>query len=152
MELTEFVSARLDEDEAVALEATRGPWVFDGNSGAIYTPEIRTSSEVRFREDAVYGDDGVDERNAAHITRHNPARALAQVEAMRRIVALHTPERGPRNPVTDFGVRTCPLCGPSHPWNASPPFGPDEHLRECDTLRALASVYADHPDFDPAWA
>jgi hypothetical protein len=86
-DLTEFLLARIAEDEAVAREATRGPWLFDAISGAIYAPEERTATYVHLREDVVYGDDGVFSHNAAHIIRHDPARVLAEIEAKRAALA-----------------------------------------------------------------
>jgi hypothetical protein len=70
---------------------------------------------------------------AAHIVRNDPARVLAQVEAMRRIVALHSGR--------------APACG----WTQG---GTGRHDEEppCATLRALASIWAGHPDWNPEWA
>jgi len=86
-DLTEFLLARIAEDEAVARAATRGPWLYDG--GGIYAPEERTATRALFREDVVYDDDcgiGVAAHNAAHIARHDPARVLAECKAKRRIM------------------------------------------------------------------
>lgn len=54
-------------------------------------------------------------------------RLLAECEAKRRIVELH----GSVDPCDahDASFRTVP----------------------CDTIRALALPYADHPDYDPTW-
>lgn len=60
------------------------------------------------------------------------ARVLRECEAKRRIVAAH------RDVIGDIET--------THPCDGT--LG----VIECDTLRALASAYADHPDFDPAWA
>ena len=63
-----------------------------------------------------------------------PARVLAQCKAYRAIVELHeTVSAAP-------GRRelTCAECG--------------SVVHPCPTLRALASIWADHPDFNPDWA
>lgn len=71
-----------------------------------------------------------------HMDRWSPDRVLAECETKRRIVELHRAANGDG---------ACDLCG-----------GLDADLLRgqwpCETLIALASVYADHPDFDPAWS
>lgn len=57
----------------------------------------------------------------------HPARVLAQVAAVRRVVEEHQ-EKAP-------GV--CSVCS--------------RHDYPCPTLRALASTYADHPDYQQEW-
>jgi hypothetical protein len=99
MTLTEFLLARIAEDEAVASRGGRhnAPGVFaNDNYGCLLV---------------------------------DPARVLAECEAKRRVVKLHSAESG-QHP--DF-------CG--------------HDLRElpCPTLRLLALVYADHPDYLPEW-
>jgi hypothetical protein len=97
--LTEFLLARIAEDEAIALAAT----FTDG--GTVYTDN--------------------DERGPArlrHITRHDPARVLAECAAKRNIVRKFD----------------CAAFTESS--------RPQEFL-----LRALAAVYADHPDYREEW-
>lgn len=68
---------------------------------------------------------------------HGRSRVLAECRAKRAIVEHHRPEAYMDVPEESC----CRVChegiGGDHP---------------CPTLRALASIYADHPDFDPAWA
>ena len=61
------------------------------------------------------------------------ARALREAAAKRSLLALHwpAPRPSPRPP-------DCAEC--------RPPVWP------CDTLRALAAVYSDHPDYRQEWA
>jgi hypothetical protein len=63
-------------------------------------------------------------------------RMVAQCAAMRKIVELHALEP---DEVDVF----CATCGTffDHPvdW-------------PCETIRALVSIYSNHPDFDPAWS
>lgn len=118
--LTEFLTARLDEDEADAREADgeatwrdEGTWYLEGVNHSVVGP-----GEVAFTHPEFVG----------HIARHDPARVLAEVTAKRRIVELH------EDNARSAGV-----------------FGTQEEDASVETLRLLASVYADHPDYDEAW-
>src|SRR5258708_33319001 len=72
---------------------------------------------------------------ATFIRRHDPARVLREVDAKRKILALHACEFVR---VQQPGVRyQCSGC--SQEW------------WPCQTLKALAAVWCDHPDYDPAW-
>lgn len=66
---------------------------------------------------------------------NDPARVLADVEAKRRIVGLHPSYGG-------YGER-CATCQSEDDLAGDP--------WPCPTLRALASVYADHPEFREEW-
>lgn len=76
----------------------------------------------------------------------DPARVLAECEAMRRIVALHKCVETVNNGRPD---RTCDRC--AFDW-AYYPFEGTAEAYPCATLRLLALPYASHPDYDPAWA
>jgi hypothetical protein len=155
-DIVAFLTARLDEDEAGALATTPVPipgrWKaardknaddddplylvqgededdpgsedYSGNS-----PVIAYSAEWQVEGAA----------NLRHIARHDPARVLREVAAKRRVLERHTAGwRGSGNP--------CLGCN----------FGPQEDeftedIEECPELRDMASVYADHPDYNPAW-
>lgn len=78
-----------------------------------------------------------------------PKRVTADCEAKRRIVARHTQKVGenlPRHPI-------CAECGGAD-WRPEggvlQPF-PWVMPWPCHTLRALAAVYADHPDYREEW-
>jgi hypothetical protein len=102
--LTEFLAARLDEDEAAARSCADN----DGNLGWRDSPvqaslgdhTIRTTGSrpvARIREADSRGDESVPrilspDAVAAHITRHDPARVLREVEAKRAILAAHAVE------------------------------------------------------------
>ena len=77
---------------------------------------------------------------ADHVARHSPARVLREVEAKRAIVALHEPL-----PSSYGEPSVCPSCWPQ-PWIGTHPLAP------CPTMRNLAAVYSDHPDYDPEWS
>ena len=120
MTLVEFLQARLAEDELTALAAVDG------------SPRWRTNFDYRDVKDE-HGHYVVeaDSRHpsleqAAHIARHDPSRALAEVEAKRLLIAeyLRLDAAG------------------------------DLHTRGIigDILRALCSVYAEHPDYKPSWS
>jgi hypothetical protein len=115
--LVEFLTARLDEDEAVARAArkyTDRDWDVSGDS--VYADHAEPVVQAYVNLPQVY--EGV----VAHIARHDPARVLADVKAKRAIV-----ERA----VTPSG---------------------DIWVTDVDVLHDLASVYADHPDYDATWA
>lgn len=104
MELTEFLRARIDEDEAMARSAA--PRLGDlppDRFEAWYVNEAASSGDV--------------------IVAMHQQRALAEVEAKRRIVEMA--ERTRRESDDYPG------------WEGA--------------ALHLAQVYADHPDFDPAW-
>lgn len=103
-ELIEFLTVRLDEDEAVA-EGVRP-------SG------IRPWELMEVGDGVEYGSVCID-----------AARALAEVESKRAILALHR------------GTHRCE-------W------GDLKMDNQCEArvLRLLAAVYADHPDYDQAWS
>jgi hypothetical protein len=159
--LTEFLLARIAEDEAVARDA--GPqreWVVIEDHGGDYSKPLEYRIETKpyphefTARREPFGErvavlDGAGSLNlegawaSRHIVRHDPARVLAECEAKRQIVAMH--------PITDrivgYGPRThdfgCEVC---HDWD-----GVTSGLGFCDTLRALALPYADHPDYDESW-
>lgn len=103
-DLAAFMNARLKEKESDALESKNAP------EGALrFLDADRWTEALSWQAD----EDLV----------------LRRVEALRRVLALHSPEPG-QHP--DF-------CG--H----------DLHKMPCPTLRILGAVDSDHPDYDPAW-
>ena len=123
MTLTDFLLARIAEDEAVARAATD-----DG---------IQANGQHAHWREGPRGDCGccsrvvglgvdVDDRQAPHVARHDPARVLAECEAKRRIVGL-------------IGVAD------------SPEVHVDAFVCAQLAARHLALPYADHPDYREAW-
>lgn len=165
MMITEFLDARQDEDEATARMATKGPWRYwrapelDGNGlrfGSIEAnwhdmPDGGTSYEDVASGYVYYvpGDTGQEldasilrPNDAEHIARHNPARVLVDIAAKRRIVELHTPD----------SEGNCETCGTGQrSWGPGDPGEFDPTPWPCRTIRVLASVYADHPDYRQEW-
>ena len=125
-DLVAFLRARLDEDEHVARSVEDrgapwdGQWVADGDDAA------RTfNGHVLF-----YGHNGPLKAGLVeHVTRHDPARVVREVEAKRRLL-YQFEHRG--NSVR--AVVTPPTGGV---WD--------------DLLRLLALSYADHPDYRQEW-
>lgn len=139
MTITEFLLARIAEDERVARAALdpdrpgiHWQWVVPDEAGDLDAPRwLRTAEEFpttsgvgplpafplgfEFRAEPSRGMD--------HIARHDPARVLAECEAKRRIVE--------RCSAVDYAM-------PSH------------HLAH-GILADLALPYADHPDYRPEW-
>jgi hypothetical protein len=157
MTITEFLEARIAEDEAAARAATPSPWTLYDRGVGWEIPEL---PEVH---------DGLtfSKSDAHYVARNQPGRALAECAAKRAIIGLHTSE-------------TWSVPGP-------PPGDPHTYITESDNpnevrvkrggtfvgkisraeffermgatknppakeLRALAAVYSSHPDYDEEWA
>ena len=133
--LTDFLLARIAEDETVARAATPGPWVVrslgyvaGGGATSLFGTDVHDAPADH-------------EPDAEHIARHDPARVLAECEAKRRIVehadAFADCEVHPgRKSETD-----CDECIAAWRINMN-----DEWY-----LRFLALPYADHPDYREEW-
>ena len=144
-DLIEFLRARLDEDEANARAAGSAPWEAferdaDWHIGEIDGSHVALVGRVSWPRTTA---------EAEHIARHDPARVLREVEAKRRILAMHGPTVDPDGELSyPAAAKLCRTCGPGDTWEAErEPFG---HL-PCDHQRLLALPYSDHPDYDEAW-
>ena len=152
MTIVEFLRARYDEDEAAARAAAAGgAWRYeDGDSVGAWTlyDEHWTIASLRtyrheayeyanrmpaFRHPAYVDADA----NGRHIARHDPARVLREVEAHRRILAMHWPHKSFRGDVVTCGF--CAGDGAAEDW-------------PCPHVRLLAMPYDSHPDYDPSWS
>ena len=137
--LTDFLLARIAEDEADAKAATPGPWRWEEPSGDDFpTGDQDLVSDGKTYVGEVSGEvlpttvlhgwgydaSGIHAEDAdrAHIARHDPARILAECEARRRIVEFHAAS-------TNHDFRR------AFDW----------------ALRSLALPYADHPAFKEEW-
>lgn len=129
-DLIEFLRARLTEDEEAARLATHGPWraepynTLDAESPADYFVGASDATVGIFP--AEY--DGP--VNARHAARHDPTRVLAEVAAKQRIIYEY--ERYAAERRRELGG-----------WNTD---------GVSPILTALASIYADHPDYRAEWA
>lgn len=136
--LSQFLLERLSDDEAVALAAIPA-------SSADWAPEsyrVVADGEWEVAEASV--------PSANHIARHDPARVLATCKAHRAIVELHPMVSARDVWGTEVDGWACEVCD----LEPDLTLGGVEFARSdgCKTLRALASIYADHPSFDPRWA
>lgn len=141
-DLTEFLLARITEDEAVAREALHsdavspGSWVAEHHNSEYHSEPNR----AHIAEDKAGHYWSVAHEVfipiAEHMARQDPARVLLDCDAKRRIVGL-SEWSGPKRRLRDR------IFGPAadeafrHGINAS--------------VRSLALTYAEHPDFDRAW-
>ncbi len=131
-DLTAFLLARISEDEADANDAAKAV----ANGAQVWS---------KIHPDAV-----------AYLSRVTPARVLAECETKRRIIAKHQ-----RVKFTDVSLAivnrdVCQKChhavdppDEDHDDDWTYPLVQDDF--PCKTLRYLATVYADHPDYDETW-
>ena len=133
--LVEFLRARLDEDEQIARAAMfnngrwrrTGQWAHPTSVARDYGPDVVPEQGGSLAWD-----------NNGHIARHDPARVLADVAANRAILDAYA-ERfsAARQDGSDPP--------PFSPYRAGVVVGLDTPIKH------LASVYADHPDYDQSW-
>jgi len=151
-DLTDFLMARIAEDEALAREVKTAdfpsPWTCD-----VYAPSVTDDAFLRDADGgAIFESEWSatsDRRVVAHIARHDPTRVLAECEAKRRIVALFEEERERRdiyNRDYDSG---------EYDFNENDlraRLASNAHCRGLEeAMLALALPYANHPDYDEAW-
>lgn len=130
MDITEFLAARLDEDEAYARHAfgdhnNAQPDWYEIRSGAVNLAENE--------DELVTFDSGV----SRHIVRQDPARTLREVKAKRAILREHPFEPYADEPAEGF-CGECQRGGTAGVW-------------PCPTVRHTAAVYADQPDYQQQW-
>lgn len=148
MTITEFIEARLTEDEQVAAEAAHMPgrhWDYSGGG----QPD-RERDGILWDDDhaniVAYYDDHL--ACAIHSARHDPGRVQREAAAKRAIVTLHkidttyTDSRDDNDHPVKVPEVTCYWCG----WAS------DIEGSGCATLRTLATIWRNHPDYDPSWA
>jgi hypothetical protein len=153
-DLVAFVNARLDEDEAAVRAASDAP------GGDVWHEDdpVRRAGLIRdqYGGVVVYDEGSPVRGQALHIARYDPARALREVAAMREILAEHySLTVGDRNesyeqfsiisPPFPPGDRGCVTC-----HYAS--YGGVHGYGYCRTMRRVASIWSDHPEYDPEWA
>jgi hypothetical protein len=130
MGITEFLEARISEDEQVARAATAGPWTWE--------------EDQPMDESFLYGLDDIpvvvaygmhtpgflecSDEDRTHIAAHDPARVLAECAAKRKAIQEMSWIHG-------------------DPWE----YGAAADAAT-STLHALAAVYSDHPDYQQEWA
>jgi hypothetical protein len=130
--LTEFLLARITEDEAAAQDCVDSGawsafrheeglewWVTSANFGHVVTTGYVGNKDSR--------------PNAEHIARHDPARVLAEAAAKRAIVDEFVKRRD----------------APPESMDVAPEVAKISALKFA--CRALAAVYNDHPDYRQEW-
>jgi hypothetical protein len=180
MDLTDFLLARIAEDDEAARAATPGPWEWDRTPRGYWghqPPDLVTvAKEPPYSDGSVeplgvvvssygYDADGlnVSDEDAEHIARHDPARVLAECDAKRRIVEAEARRRRTKDNVTATSQKA-PDDWVDVTW-MDENFQPhEEHVSQqefnerftepappSETLRLLALPYADHPDYREEW-
>lgn len=148
-DIVAFIEARLAEDEAVARKAAGLVGV--GAEARYYTDWSYDREQFRVTTDGTSWINAKDTGDACgeHIARHDPARVLREIAAKRRVLARHHPADKPnyRFRDTDSVTYVCVGCG--YAGDNDDPNTDD--INECPELREAASVWSDHPDYDPAW-
>lgn len=139
-DLTAFLSARLDEDEAAAKAAASvaGPdWHHDNFSefGSRPTTKIFSAAGSPLVDMLHYDD----EEMAPFIVRHDPARVLREVEAGRRILATYAAFQQRAAAQSEAGD----MVGLGT-WAAT------RMVHEIIKIRA--AVWSGHPDYRQEWA
>lgn len=158
-DLTDFLRARLAEDEEAACQSAGFGggingyhWRLSGShadGGGTYWSIVATAVAGRYEQvievvgSGMSGGGAHTEQVARHAVRHDPARVLREVEAKRELVRLAVQAR-----------TNADLPDPEH---ATGPYVPAVFVSGCasaweHTLRLLAVPYADHPDYRPEWA
>jgi len=124
--ITEFLEARIAEDERAAQIASPGPWSYSDiesvGGGTIYDPEVAIAGvqwdtehvDRRIRRTVPSGEANATGR---HIARHDPSRVLAECAAKRALLDI------------DFLTSAV-----------------------LDNHRVLAAIYKDHPDYKQEWS
>ena len=125
LSLVGFLLARIEEDERAARFCDE------------WDERFRETGTVRHKWVRLTADGGSSFAGGAP----TPRRVLAECEAKRRIITLHEQGSGW---LGDPEPRGCLLCHEND--------GIIERFGWCETVRALALPYADHPDFRKEWA
>ncbi|MFF3511556.1 DUF6221 family protein [Streptomyces sp. NPDC002573] len=138
-ELVRWLDEQLAEDERIAQAAPLGPWSMDGAGSIVDADGERVVPSVggtlngrvsRWPEGPA----------AAQILGHDPARVLREIDAKRRILALHVKDKYYDGCVIcDNGNNSC---GCMSGWHWKYP---------CDTLKLLALPYADGAGYREEW-
>jgi hypothetical protein len=140
-DLVAFIGARLDEDEAAANAATIGPWAVgreDGDGGWHILRGIGIVAGPGHEGGGVWG-----RPDADHIARYDPARALREVAAKRRVLERHRPVGG----TPSYRAQACAGCG-TEGYCDDPV---TEKMSDCPELRDMAAIWDAHPDYRQAW-
>lgn len=144
MTLIEFLNARLDDDERVARAAADAAehqkWDAFGyediaSVGAEH-PDHPDGEEWYLLGGNLFRQSG-DRSLVEHVARHDPARVLRETAAKRAFLRAHPFESYADEPAEGF-CGECQRGGAAGVW-------------PCPTMRHLATIYSDHPDYQQEW-
>lgn len=160
MTITEFLEARIAEDEAAARAAKPAPWYVDDEEQTVRAREY--AGEIMFDRSTECRAEWAEtfKRDAEFIARHDPARVLAECAAKRAIIKQHEEwpvlvEKKPefREDATDpqnMAYRVTQEMAWLTEREYVKRFGVEAPTT--NMILALATVYADHPDYRQEWA
>lgn len=149
-DLIAFFQARLDEDEALALQAAQvaGPdwtWKTEVPEGHGEPTDYIISLDGALLLDTMGGIEG----EAPHVARHDPARVLRDVEADRKLLAMLERARA-------FNDH---MFASTHPEGIASGEILSERMRAAtqvltmeEVARIRAARFSGHPDYRPQWA
>ena len=139
--LTDFLLARIAEDEAIARDAitsVRMRWSDTVYRWTVAGGNVAIDDGAQYVKYVAVGGHGEDLDEIAHqIVRWQPTRVLAACGVARQIVEEHT------CPCPDPECGDCGACSGNHHSDPTP--------APCRTLRLLAVPYASHESFLDAW-
>ncbi|MEU1071962.1 MULTISPECIES: DUF6221 family protein [unclassified Streptomyces] len=149
-DLVQFLRDRLDEDEALALEAPKGPWHIGNAVDPTQPCHVHTFPGVRLVAD------GLNWLVAEHIARHDPARVLREIEAKRQLLVIALAE--PHLRCEEDNWYSCSALTDDHgellcidKTRAGKPCDCGRDRRLARHLHLLALPYADHADYRDEW-
>jgi hypothetical protein len=139
VDLVQWLTAQLDEDERIARAATAGPWSRMGQRVLDPSPPSdRLGVGMAVGHAAASADFN---ETADHIAAWDPARVLREIDAKRKLANLHRPVRSPQpDGITNLD---CSTCGGEEKLSPSWP---------CPSLRLLAAPYSDRDGYREGWA
>lgn len=154
-----FITARRNEDEAAAKAAGDGSvagyrWQ---EVDPVYHPGLigtGTGDVVIFNRGTAAYAASPSPGQAAHIARHDPARALRTIRAKRPIIGEQTCDHAPIESMYGTVCRTC-VDWQDAPWDdgGETEFGiAIPQTWPCRVARSEAAAWSDHPDYRPEWA
>lgn len=140
MDLVQWLTAQLDEDERIARAATSGPWSVNDES---YAEWIIAADGTEVVAGGRWGGEASvfeSTEDALHIAEHDPARELREIDAKRRLLDEHQ----------DVNGGSCGTCVDGQ-WGYPTHGGSSPQRFPCRTLRLLGLPYADRPGFQESW-
>ena len=137
-ELTAWLTAIWDEDEAVARAVKAAGRPLEGGTGSWFESDRSIGDRTGYV--VAYGVEWDAARK--HIASHDPAHVLARIAADREILAEHAPAKPSWAGRME---RACRTCGTAQIWDQV------AYEANCRTLCLLASVFADRPGYREEW-